>query len=281
MISGKIMGKVVAMTVNEGDQVEQGKLLIEIESGEITAQAYQARAAFNNAKLQFDRIKSLFNQQAATQMEMDQATLGFESAQAGLSAAKAMESYTNITAPISGQIMEKRINVGEMSLPGQPILKIEDNRQLRLEVTVNEQDLRYIDPGKAVTVQIDALPGAQLKARVAQVVPASDIRTHSFIVKIDVPAKKGMITGMYGKAIFSIGKRQAVLVPRSAIVEMSGLTGVYLISKDNLAVFQMVQPGDITGDSIEAVTGLKAGDTVIVSKQAANIDGRKVVVAEK
>ena len=84
LISSKIMGKVVALTVNEGDQVEQGKLLVKIESGEILAQAYQARAAFNNAKLQFDRIKSLFDQKAATQMEMDQATLGFESAQAGL-----------------------------------------------------------------------------------------------------------------------------------------------------------------------------------------------------
>jgi RND family efflux transporter MFP subunit len=281
MISGKIMGRVVAMTVNEGDQVEQGKLLIKIESGEITAQAYQARAAFNNAQLQFDRIKSLFNQKAATQMEMDQATLGLESAQAGLNAAKAMESYTNITAPISGQIMEKRINLGEMSLPGQPILKIEDNRHLRLEVAVNEQDIRFVEPGKTVTVQIGAIPGKEINARVDQVVPASDVRTHSFIVKIGVPADKGLITGMYGKAIFSIGSRQAILVPRSAVVEMSGLSGVYLATHDNRAVFQMIQPGDIHGDRIEAVTGLKAGDKLIVSTQATGIDGRKIVVAEK
>ena len=171
--------------------------------------------------------------------------------------------------------------MGELALPGQPVLRIEDNRHLRLEVTVNEQDLRFIEPGKAVAVQVDALSGVEIQARVAQVVPASDIRTHSFIVKIDVPAKKGMITGMYGKAIFSIGKRQAVLVPRSAIVEMSGLTGVYLISKDNHAVFQMIQPGDIHGDSIEAVTGLKAGDKLIVSNQTTGIDGRKIVLAEK
>ena len=65
----------------------------------------------------------------------------------------------------------------------------------------------------------------------AQVVPASDIRTHSFIVKIDVPADRGLITGMYGKAFFSIGKREAILVPRSALVEMGGFTGVYLVSQ--------------------------------------------------
>ncbi|HLO27257.1 MAG TPA: efflux RND transporter periplasmic adaptor subunit, partial [Geobacteraceae bacterium] len=279
VLSSKVMGKVVELTVQEGDSVTPGMLLMKIESGEISAQAYQAQAAYNNAKLQFDRITSLFNQNAATQMEMDQATLGFESAKAGLNAAKAMESYTKITAPISGRIVEKKINLGEMALPGQPILKIEDNRNLRLEITVKEQDIRFVETGKSVTVRIDALPGRELKARVAQVVPAADPRTHSFVVKIDVPADKGLITGMYGKALFSTGKRDAILVPRSSIVEMSGVSGVYVVSRDGNAVFQMVQPGETRGDMIEAVTGLKAGDRVIVSGQTAGMDGKKVVAA--
>lgn len=280
VLSSKVMGKVVALTVNEGDQVHQGKLLLKIESGEITAQLYQAQAAYNNARLQYERIKSLFDEQAATQMEMDQATLGFESAKAGLNAAKAMESYTIITAPIAGQVVEKKINLGEMALPGQPILKIEDNRNLRLEATVKEQDLRFIQPGKRVTVRIDAMQGKDIDARIAQVVSAADMRTHSFVVKIDVPANNGLITGMYGKAFFTTGKRDAILIPRSAVVTLSGLSGVYIVSADGNAVFQMVQLGEEQGDSIEAVTGLKAGDKVIVSKQAAGIDGRKVVVAQ-
>jgi RND family efflux transporter MFP subunit len=281
VLSSKVMGKVVALPVNEGDYVSQGALLLRIESGEISAQLYQAQAAFNKAKLQYERIKSLFDQNASTQMEMDQATLGFESAKAGLNAAKAMESYTVITAPISGRIVEKRINLGEMALPGQPILRIEDNKNLRLEVTVKEEDIRSVQPGKSVTVRIGALPGKEIKARVAQVVPASDMRTHSFVVKIDLPADKDMITGMYGKAFFSTGARKAVLVPRSAIVNMSGLSGVYIVSPDGNAVFQMVQTGEPQGEMIEAVSGLKAGDKVILTGQAMNIDGRKVMIAQK
>jgi RND family efflux transporter MFP subunit len=280
VLSSKVMGKVVELTVREGDYVTPGMLLMKIESGEISAQTYQAQAAYNNAKLQFDRIRGLFNENAATQMELDQATLGFESAKAGLNSAKAMESYTNITAPISGRIVEKKINLGEMALPGQPVLKIEDNKNLRLEITVKEQDIRFVETGKLVTVRIDALPGSELKARVAQVIPAADLRTHSFVVKIDVPADKGLITGMYGKATFSTGKREAILVPRSSFVEMSGVTGVYIVSTEGNAVFQMVQPGEMQGDMIEAVTGLKAGDRVIVSKHADRIDGRKVVLAK-
>src|SRR5512147_1446154 len=281
VLSSKVMGKVVELTVHEGDYVTPGMPLMRIESGEISAQTDQAQAAYNNAKLQFDRIASLFRENAATQMEMDQATLGFESAKAGLNAAKAMESYTKITAPIAGRIVEKKINVGEMALPGQPVLRIEDNGSLRLEVTVKEQDIRFVGTGKPVTVRIDALPGRELKARVAQVIPASDPRTHSFVVKVDVPADKGLITGMYGKALFSAGKREAILVPRSSLIEMSGVPGVYVVSHDGNAAFQMVQPGEAQGDMIEAVTGLKAGDRVIVGGQTAGMDGRKVVVAKK
>jgi RND family efflux transporter MFP subunit len=281
VLSSKVMGKVTDLKVQEGDYVSQGKLLLKIESGEISAQLYQAQAAFNNAKLQYDRIKSLFDVQAATQMEMDQATLGFESARAGLNAAKAMESYTVITAPIAGQIVEKRINIGEMAMPGQPILKIEDNKNLRIEVTVGEQEISSIQPGKAVTVRIDALPNKVISGRVAQVIRTADVRTHSFVVKIDIPADKNLISGMYGKAVFSTGKREAILVPKSAVFSMSGITGVYIVSVDGTAFFQMIQPGEVRGDEIEAVSGLKSGDRVILNGRETSIDGKSVTVADK
>lgn len=280
ILSSKVMGRVSYLGVREGDQVSTGKLLMKIESGEIAAQVYQAQSAYRNAKVHYDRIKTLYDESASTLVEMDQALLGLETAEAGLKAAKAMESYTIITAPISGQIVEKRINLGEMAMPGQPLLKIEDNRNLRLEVTVNEQDLRYIHPQTAVRVQIDALPGKTIQARVGQVVPAADIRTHSFVVKIELPAEAGLITGMYGKAYFTAGKRNAILVPRSAVVTLSGISGVYLVSTGGNAQFQMVQLGESHGDRVEAVTGLKSGDRVIMNHLAAGMDGRKVVLAE-
>lgn len=279
VLSSKIMGRVVYLGAKEGDYVGRGRLLIKIESGEISAQLYQAQAAYNNAKLQYNRIKQLYDEHAATQMEMDQATLGLESAEAGLNAAKAMESYTTITAPISGQIVEKRINLGEMALPGQPLIRIEDNKSLRLEVTVKEQDILAVQPGDEVLVRIDAMPGRDIKGRVAQVVQASDVRTHSFLVKVDVPQEKGLITGMYGRAFFATGRREAILVPRSAVVTMAGVSGVYVVSSEGNAVFQMVQLGEEYNDKVEVLTGLKSGDKVITDNKEGRIEGRKVILA--
>ena len=281
VLSSKVMGKVVYLGAHEGDQVNEGKLLMKIESGDIIAQAAQAQAAYNNAKLQYDRIKSLYDAKASTQMEMDQATLGLQTAEAGLKAARAMESYITITAPISGQIVEKRINLGEMAMPGQPVLRIEDNGHLRLETTVREQDILFIQPGKKVKVKIDAMAGKELIGTVAQVVPAADVRTHSFLVKIDVPSEKGLITGMYGKAYFSTGSREALLVPRTAVVQMSGITGVYVVNAENTAIFQMVQLGDEHGGSVEVQTGLKAGDRVVADNMLGRIEGRKIVETQK
>jgi RND family efflux transporter MFP subunit len=275
------MGRVVYLSVQEGDHAAAGKLLMRIDNGEIIAQTVQARAAYNNAKLQYDRIKSLFDAKASTRMEMDQADLGLETARAGLTAAKAMESYTIITAPISGQIVEKRINLGEMALPGQPLIRIEDNKNLRLEVTLKEQDILSIQPGNPVKVLIDAMPGTEINGRVSQVVQASDVRTHSFIVKIDIPAHNGLITGMYGKACFPIGRHDAILVPKSALVEMSGISGAYLVSAQGNAVFQMIQTGEEHGDLVEVITGLRSGDTVVTDNRLGRIEGMKVVVAQK
>jgi multidrug efflux pump subunit AcrA (membrane-fusion protein) len=186
-----------------------------------------------------------------------------------------MESYTIIKAPIFGQIIAKHINLGEMALPGQPLVKIEDNRNLRLEVTVREQELRYIQTGKPVIVQIDALSGRDIKGTVAQVVPASDVRTHSFIVKIDIPSDKSLITACTARRCSaSAGARHRCRKRRSWSCRAFQ---AYLISAGGSAVFQMVQLGDVSGDSVEAVTGLKAGDQVIVSRHETRLDGRKVV----
>ena len=280
MLSSKVMGRVVYLSVQEGDQVAADKLLMKIDSGEIKAQTVQAQAAYNNARLQYGRIKSLYDAKASTEMEMDQATLVLENAQAGLQAATAMESYTIITAPISGQIVEKRINLGEMALPGQPLIKIEDNKNLRLEVTVKEQDILSIQPGNPVKVLIDAMPGTEISGRVSQVVQASDVRTHSFIVKIDIPAHKGLITGMYGKARFTIGRHEAIQIPKNAVIETSGISGVYIVSAQGNAVFQMIQVGEQHGDFVEVITGLKRGDRVISDKHPGRIDGKKVVLAQ-
>lgn len=276
VLSAKIMGTVQSLSVREGDYVTTGQTLMRIDSGEITAQVQQAQAAYNNAKLHYDRIKRLYDENAATQIEMDQATLQLETAEAGLKSARAMQSYTVITAPIAGQVVEKRINLGEMASPGQPLLRIEDNRNLRLEVTVRENDIVFVRRGSDVRFAIDALPGKEFRGRVSQVVPASDVRTHSFVVKVDVPAEKNLITGMYGKAFFPTGKREAILVPRTALVEMAGLSGVYVISPQGRAVYQVLQLGAEHPGGVEVLAGLKPGDRIITGGFEGRIEGRPV-----
>jgi hypothetical protein len=131
-----------------------------------------------------------------------------------------------------------------------------------------------------VSVQIDAMPVKPIQGKVAMVVPASDVRAHSFVVKVDIPAAKGLITGMYGKAFFPTGKREALMVPRSAVVEMSGISGVYVVSTEGNAVFQMIQSGEAIGNDLEVVSGLKKSDKVVADQKGGRLEGKKVVSAK-
>jgi hypothetical protein len=101
------------------------------------------------------------------------------------------------------------------------------------------------------------------------------------MVKVDVPPQTGLITGMYGRAFFSTGRREAVLVPKDAVVAISGITGVYLIGQDRKALFQMVQVGEERDGEVEVLSGLKDGDRVVADQRGGRIDGRTVMLAEK
>ena len=77
------------------------------------------------------------------------------------------------------------------------------------------------------------------------------------------------------------GKREAILVPKEALVTISGVSGVYVVGADDQALFQMVQAGEEQGDRVEVLTGLKQGDRVVADQRSGRIDGRKIIMAEK
>src|SRR5260370_27129524 len=97
-----------------------------------------------------------------------------------------------------------------------PIFTVEDVRRYRLEAAINESDLQYVRTGEQVSVAIDALGNAGLKGKVVQIVPAADAASRTFLVKIDLPTDTRLRSGLFGRAQFSRGQRQALLIPRSA-----------------------------------------------------------------
>src|SRR5208337_2374380 len=117
----------------------------------------------------------------------DMAKAGHAQAQAALSQARTSLDYTHIRAPFDGVVTEKKADTGTSVSPGMPIFTVEDVRRYRLEATVNESDLRYVRTGQQVSVVVDALDNTGLEGKVVQIVPAADVASRSFLVKIELP----------------------------------------------------------------------------------------------
>ena len=264
MLSSRIQGTIDTLLVREGARVSKGQALLQLDNRDIQADLARASAEVENAKAQLDRMKSLYGQDAVSKQEMENATRSYKVAEANRKSVLAQLSYTVVKAPFDGVITEKKVEAGELASPGQPLLKMEDPLQLRLEATVAEGDLKSIAPGDKIPVFIDALEAQVLSGVVSQILPAGDPQTHTFIVKVDLPKTPGLKSGMFGRFQLDKGTSQTILVPASAVVERGELTSVYVVGTDRIARLRWIKAGRRFDQQLEILSGVNAGERVLM-----------------
>ncbi len=278
-LSAKVLGTVQELRVREGEMVRKGQTLVVLDSRDLRANLARAEAEYDNARTQLARMQRLYQEESVAKQELDNATRAYKVAEAGRRAAAVQLSYTVIKAPFDGLVTAKYIEVGELASPGRPLLKIEDPRRLRLEATVSEGDVKAVAVGDEVSVVVDAVGDQPLTGTVAQVLPAGDPATHTFLVKVDLPPTAGAKSGMFGRMRLAKGVSQTLAVPQSALVERGQLTGVYVVGEDGIAHLRWVKAGRASGGYVEVLSGLNAGER-IVTNAGLGVDGARVESAE-
>lgn len=301
VIAARIAGTVTSLRVREGERVSRGTLLLTIEAAESIAGAAGARAGAEEAlrgvddsrarkrlaDATFGRYSALFREQAITRqefdgkrMERDVAAQGVARAEArlvqareGARAAGAVAGYTRVTSPITGIVTSKAAEVGITVFPGTSLVTVEEEGHYRLEAAIPESLLGKVRPGDELRVVIDGIGG--MKGNVAEVVPAIDPASRTFMVKVDISAK-GLRSGIFGRAYLPMGSRQGMTVPKIAVKEQGALTSVWVVGKDNIARMRLVQAGRIIVDRVEILSGISPGERIIVSGVEKVFDGAKV-----
>lgn len=279
ILSSRIQGTIDKLLVREGTQVFKGQLLIKLDSRDVQADLARAEAEVENAKAQLDRMKTLYAKDAVSRQEMENATRTYKVAQANRKAVLAQLSYTVVKAPFDGMITEKKVEAGELASPGQPLLKMEDSRQLRLETTVAEGDLKSVSLGDKIPILIDALGVQTLRGIVSQILPAGDPHTHTFTVKVDLPITPGLKSGMFGRLQLDKGVTQTMLVPASVIVERGELTSVFVVGADSIGRLRWVKVGRRFDTQIEILSGVNVGERVLL-EGARGVDGAAVHIVD-
>jgi RND family efflux transporter MFP subunit len=307
-LAAQIMGRITSVAVREGDRVQAGQTLVLIDAAQLSSQAVQAQAAVEAAGQQIaaaqsdaalaastlQRYEILKAQNSVSPQEFDEVQSRSRAAAARLAmvrsqqaeaksaeaAARTLQGYTRIRAPFDGVVIERKVDPGAMATPGSPLLTIEKAGRFRLDVSVDESLLSYVHRGDAIAVTIDGLDGAALEGKIAQVVPAADPASRSFLVKIELPPAGGLHSGMFGHAVLQRGSRQALMIPRSAIVVQGSMQSVYVVGPKHMAELRYVTTGKPHGDQLELLSGLSAGEFVVDSPGERELGGKRIEVQQ-
>ena len=298
-VSTRMMGYITSLRADVGDFVSAGQGLVSINNtdiqakgGQANAQIAQAQANFNIAQKDFQRFQNLYNNQSASQKELDDMRARYEMAKANLDGAKMMKNevnsqyrYTNITAPISGVITAKYASQGDLANPGMPILTIESSGNLQAQVLVSEQDITLIKSGMPVKVLMKSTNN-EVTGTVDEISRSATNTGGQYLVKINVPQSRDYLPGMFVNVVFPFKRsgsvnqdfQESVTVPKSALVENGQLTGIYTVSSANTAMLRWIKTGKTLGDQVEILSGLNSKEPYIVSANGKLFNGAKVQV---
>lgn len=304
VLASQMMGNIVEIRVREGDRVQRGEVLALIDATQPRASLDRATAALSASQQQLvaaesdlalaestlKRYQTLYERKSVSPQEFDevkarqQAALARRDmaqaeqaqAKAALLQAQSAFEYTRIRAPFDGIVTEKKADTGMLASPGTPILTVEDVVHHRLEATINESDLRYVRIGQPAPVFIDALGDVPRQGKIAEIVPAADPASRTFLLKLSLPIDNRLRSGLFGHAQFPRGERTSLLIPRSAIIERGQLRGVLVLDDNLVASLRYVTLGKAAGEQIEVLAGLQGGEHLVAAPDGRELDGKRI-----
>ncbi|MBI5848862.1 MAG: efflux RND transporter periplasmic adaptor subunit [Nitrospirae bacterium] len=285
IVASRMMGTITSLRVKEGDRVHAGQVLATVDDSDLVQRVRAAEKGVEAAKQQmsladvtYQRYKKLHDDRALTGQELDQvetqkkvADLEYERARAMHQEARVYQGFTRVTAPVSGVVMEKKIDLGSTAVPGMPLFTIEDTSGYRVEANLDEKLAGKVKQGMEARIFIETM-GREIQGVITEVVPSVDPMTRTFPVKIAISGE-GLRNGSYGKISIPVGKKEALLVSKKAIVGKGQLTGVYVVDANSIVTYRLIRAGRVYGEMVEVLSGLNPNERIIVDNVEKAIDG--------
>jgi multidrug efflux system membrane fusion protein len=287
VVSPQVAGRITQLTVKAGDIVQKGQLLVRIDAQAAAqqanasqAQVESAQAQLNVATREFERQQQLFRKQYISQAALDQAEAQFKAtsaavrgsvAQAG--AASTQTSFFTIVAPFSGTVAEVPSELGDMAMPGKPLLTVFDPATMRVVANLPQSKLTQLQAKSEVRLDIPGLPEDQrsVVTKSVTVLPTADPLTHTVQVRLGLPATvTKALPGMFARAYFAVqgDARSRLVIPAKAVIQRTELEAVYVVDKGR-ALLRQVRLGKVMGDTVEVLSGLTTGEKVALDPVAA------------
>ncbi len=272
IVSSRVTAPVAAVLVREGDRVAAGQALVRLDASEQQALLAQARADAQAKTLNERRVATLFGQGWVTAAANDTARATGQAARAQVAALEARLDQMTVRAGISGVVLKRDVEPGDLAVPGKTLIQLGDPAQVRVTATVDERDIVRVHPGQVALLSTDALPGKVIRGRVREITPGGDPGQRAFRVRIALDPGTSLPFGLTLEInVVTREHDKALLVPAGALAE-----GKVWLVRDGRAVQVPVRTGITGTEKVEVLSGLKAGDSVIVNPPEGLEDGGRV-----
>jgi RND family efflux transporter MFP subunit len=276
-------GSVLALRVEEGDEVREGELLAELDARETRAQLERATALLASAEADFERSQQLHAGQIITAAEFEASRSAYEVAKSDAELWRTRLEFTRITAPSAGVVTAKHVEAGSVVSANQRVFDLADVSQLVVRVQLSELDVVYLRAGAAVDVSLDAYPTVQLPGRVRRVFPTADQDSRLVPVEValgPVPPDVRVRPGFLARVTFALERQAGVLaVPAPAVGASDRGPFVYVVEADTL-VRRPVALGLTAQGWVALERGVREGELVVVSGHTNLQEGARVRVIE-
>jgi len=306
-VAPRAAGRLQEISVKLGDRVNRNQRIAKIEDYELIEQVKQAEAALQVASATIrqrdadlrlaqtnaERARNLFQKQILPKQTVDDNEARLQAAVAQLDLARAQEiqskarldelritlSNTEITSPVTGFVAKRAVDPGAFVSQNVPIVDVVDITRVRLVANIVEKDLKALQAGNPTEAQVDAFPGESFKGRIARVSPVLDPTTRTAPIEIEIPnGGYRLRPGMYARVGINTGaKKNALVVPSNAVVDLGGRRGVF-IPQNDIAIFRIVQLGLEQPAIVEVLGGLTENEQVITTGASALRDGDRIVL---
>jgi membrane fusion protein (multidrug efflux system) len=280
-ISSKTSNIVTAVRFRDGERVRQGQVLVQLDDATARADVAAAQATLTESETQYERARELLSTQAVSKSQFDQLEATLKANRARLQAAQARLEDTVIRAPFSGRVGLRRVSVGTLISPGDVITTLDDTSVIKLDFSVPENFVATLREGLAVRATAPAYPGRSFAGKVASIDSRVDINTRSVTVRALLTNEDGALkSGMFLNVALAKDDREAIVIPEEALTPEAEKQFVFVVA-DGRAQRREVRIGGRRPGSVEIISGLDAGDSVVVEGTQKIRDGSPVSATER
>ncbi len=279
-VAAEVDGRVREILVDLGDRVEVSQVLARLDTDMLAASLRQAEVRFDSARADEERARRLHDDGIVAVQEYERLRTARDAARAERDLLALRVEHATIRAPIAGAVTGRRIDVGDYARTGSPLYTIVADRTLRLRGEVSERYVPDLALGLDLRGEVEAYPGLTVRGRLTRLNAALDPKTRSLTVEAEVNNADGRLRpGFFVRgAILTQQGVPAVSIPSAAVITFAGVSHVFVFA-DGQAHEREIQTGQRFDDEVEVLSGVAAGEPIIVSGLSRLREGTRVKVA--